>query len=988
MAEAPFKKRRLDTDIPRKNTVEIDGKGCTHEVVWPEGAEEGSLLPPPPRPGPPAREYPFKLDPFQQTAVNALEAGHSVLVAAHTSAGKTVVAEYAFAMALRDNQRVIYTSPLKALSNQKYRELHEAFGDVGLMTGDVTINPNASCLVMTTEIFRSMLYRGSELVREVQLIVYDEIHYLQDKERGVVWEESIILAPKAARFAFLSATIPNAREFAEWIAKVHASPCHVVYTDYRPTPLEHYIFPAGGDGLYLVVDQKARFREDTFQKAIAALNDAAADGGGKGGGCKGKKKGGVQDQKKEESDIHKIVKMIAERNFEPAIVFSFSKAECERLGTQMEDLDLNSEEEKKLVDGVFEGAVDCLSEEDRRLPQITAMLPLLRRGVGVHHSGLLPILKEVIEILFQEGLLKVLFATETFSTGLNMPAKTVVFTNARKFDGGNFRWVSGGEYIQMSGRAGRRGLDDKGVVILMLDSKMEPATAKEMVKGAPDTLRSEFHLQYNMLLNLLRVEGADAQQLMRLSYRQFQAEKALPALQARVEKLEGERAGFVIEQEGKVQEYLALQQQLQKLRSKARSIVMQPRHALPFLQPGRLVQVQLAGAVGQEDAAPAWGAMVNFERVGGGDATDGEAAAAIGKRDKAAYLVDVLVNCTADSAQQNSSRRAVPISAQQGGVPLVVPVSLQELASISSVRIFIPRDLRPPEARARGASALAEVEKRFPNGLPLLDPEEDMRIRDAGFKKVQRKAESIEGLLAKHELAAATDLARRLEALQLKQALAEAVRLAKKEVHAAQSLVLQDDLKARRKVLRRLGYVDADGIVTIKGRVASDITCSGDELVLAEMVFDGQFNELATEQICAVVSCFIWRDKSEASPKVRPDLEAPFAALREVARRVAKVGADCGLGGDPDEYVDSFRCGLMEVVCAWCGGARFADLCKLDDALFEGSLVRAIRRLEELLRQLVAALRGVGDADLAAKFEAGILKIRRDIIFTPSLFLV
>ncbi|KAG2483942.1 hypothetical protein HYH03_017262, partial [Edaphochlamys debaryana] len=541
------------------NLVEVDGKSCTHEVAWPPGAPAGSLLPPPPREGPPARVYPFKIDPFQQVAVNCLEAGHSVMVAAHTSAGKTVVAEYAFAMGLRDKTRVVYTSPLKALSNQKYRELAEEFVDVGLMTGDVTINPNASCLVMTTEILRSMLYRGSEVVREVQLIVYDEIHYLRDKERGVVWEESIILAPKQARFVFLSATIPNAREFAEWVAKTHGSPCHVVYTDYRPTPLQHYMFPAGADGLYMVVDERGVFRDDNFQKAIAVLQDGA-DGGGAGGKGKGGKGGeggkggaapaGGADSAK--SDIFKLVRMIMERNYDPVIVFSFSKRECEALASQMSPLELNSAEEKALVANIYWSALECLSQDDQKLPQIAAMLPMLQRGVGVHHSGLLPIVKEVVEILFQEGLLKVLFATETFSTGLNMPAKTVVFTNVKKYDGGVFRWITSGEYIQMSGRAGRRGLDDRGVVILMLDQRLEPPVAKEMVRGAPDTLYSAFHLGYNMLLGLMRVEGAEPEQLMAASFRQFQTERSLPALEARVAALEAARDAIEIGDEAAV----------------------------------------------------------------------------------------------------------------------------------------------------------------------------------------------------------------------------------------------------------------------------------------------------------------------------------------------------------------------------------------------------------------------------------------------------
>lgn len=221
----------------------------------------------------PARTYPFVLDPFQAVSVASIERNESVLVSAHTSAGKTVVAEYAIALSLRDKQRVIYTSPIKALSNQKYRELHAEFGDVGLMTGDVTINPEASCLVMTTEILRSMLYRGSEIMREVAWVVFDEIHYMRDAERGVVWEETIILLPDNVHYVFLSATIPNAMQFAEWICKTHGQPCHVVYTNFRPTPLQHYLFPAGGEGIHLVVDEKGVFREENFQKAMGSLGD-------------------------------------------------------------------------------------------------------------------------------------------------------------------------------------------------------------------------------------------------------------------------------------------------------------------------------------------------------------------------------------------------------------------------------------------------------------------------------------------------------------------------------------------------------------------------------------------------------------------------------------------------------------------------------------------------------------------------------------------
>merc|ERR550514_1765181 len=221
--------------------------------------------------GPPAKVFEYKLDGFQARANECVERGESVMVSAHTSAGKTTVAEYAIAKALRDNQRIIYTSPIKALSNQKYRDLADDFKDVGLMTGDVTINPNATVMIMTTEILRSMLYRGSDVAREMAWVVFDEIHYMRDRDRGVVWEESIILLPDSVRLVFLSATIPNAREFAEWICRIKHQPCNVVYTDYRPVPLQHYMFPAGSEGVYLVCDEKSQFKEENFQRAIAAI---------------------------------------------------------------------------------------------------------------------------------------------------------------------------------------------------------------------------------------------------------------------------------------------------------------------------------------------------------------------------------------------------------------------------------------------------------------------------------------------------------------------------------------------------------------------------------------------------------------------------------------------------------------------------------------------------------------------------------------------
>ncbi|KAJ7546829.1 hypothetical protein O6H91_08G056100 [Diphasiastrum complanatum] len=960
---------------------------CLHEVSYPEGYQ-ASQDPKPSLSRKPAKHYPFTLDPFQREAIQCLEAGESVMVSAHTSAGKTVVAEYAIAMSLCDHQRVIYTSPIKALSNQKFRELSEEFTDVGLMTGDITINPNASCLVMTTEILRSMQYRGSEIMREVAWIVFDEVHYMRDRERGVVWEESIIMAPKNARFIFLSATVPNAKEFADWVAKVHQQPCHIVYTDFRPTPLQHFIFPSGGDGLYLVSDEMGTFREDNFQKAVNAVVESGANASTKENGRWKKVDSGDNG---ESSGIFKLVKMLMLRQYDPVIVFSFSKRECEHLAMQMVTLDLNDDDEKKLVEGVFGNAMDSLSDDDKKLPQVSQILPHLRRGIAVHHSGLLPILKEVIEILFQEGLIKCLFATETFSIGLNMPAKTVVFTNVRKFDGDKFRWITSGEYVQMSGRAGRRGLDAFGICILMLDEKLEPAVAKGMVKGAPDPLNSAFHLSYNMLLNQMRCEESNPEVILRQSFHQFQTDRALPQIQKRVVELEEERDSIVIEEEEKVKDYSSIVEQLQKIKSDIRAIVFAPHYSLPFLQPGRLIRILKSSSNGAEDSTSVltrdentvWGVIVNFEKAQGLSQSN-EDDCSEDKTPETKFVVDILVNCTA-AVEGRRHKVVQPISLHEPGEPLVTAIPLSQVDSLSAVRIRIPKDLRPIEARERTLKIIAEVLRRFPDGVQLLDPEDDMQVKSGDYKKAVRRVEALESLLANHALSNSTTLVERLKVLQEKENLTAAIRITRKEVRLASTLVFKDELKARRRVLRRLGYATADDLVEFKGRVACEIS-SADELILTELIFNGVLKEASVEQIVALLSCLVWQEKTKNFKKLREDLAGPFSQLQDTARRVGKVQMECKMPIDVEDYVASLRPDIMEVVYAWCKGAKFSEIMKLAE-VFEGSLIRAMKRLEEVLQQLVVASQSIGDTDMEARFQNAITSIKRDIVFAASLYL-
>ncbi|XP_064798209.1 exosome RNA helicase MTR4 [Oncorhynchus masou masou] len=941
-------------------------EGCNHEVALPANEEYKQLKP---RVGKAAKEYPFVLDPFQREAILCIDNNQSVLVSAHTSAGKTVCAEYAIALALREKQRVIFTSPIKALSNQKYREMYEEFQDVGLMTGDVTINPTASCLIMTTEILRSMLYRGSEVMREVAWVIFDEIHYMRDAERGVVWEETIILLPDNVHYVFLSATIPNAKQFAEWICHLHKQPCHVVYTDFRPTPLQHYIFPAGGDGLHLVVDENGEFREDNFNTAMQVLRDTGDSGGSSGGGKwdpKGRK-GGTRGP----SNVFKIVKMIMERNFQPVIIFSFSKKECEAYALQVSKLDFNTDEEKKLVEEVFNNAIDCLSDDDKKLPQVEHVLPLLKRGIGIHHGGLLPILKETIEILFSEGLLKALFATETFAMGINMPARTVLFTNARKFDGKDFRWITSGEYIQMSGRAGRRGMDERGIVIFMVDEKMSPAIGKQLLKGSADPLNSAFHLTYNMVLNLLRVEEINPEYMLEKSFYQFQHYRAVPGVVEKMAKLEEMYNAIEIPNEESVVTYYKIRQQLAKLSKEIEDFIHKPKYCLPFLQPGRLVKVK------NEDADFGWGVVVNFSKKSNVKAITGDA--------DPLYVVEVLVHCSKESVKNTATEAAKPAAAGEKGEMQVVPVMLHLLTSISSVRLYSPKDLRPYDNRQSMLKSIQEVQKRFPDGVPLLDPIDDMGIKDPGLKKVIQKVEAFEHRMYSHPMHSDPSLEAVYSLCERKALIAGDIKGAKRELKKARTVLQMDELKCRKRVLRRLGFATSSDVIEMKGRVACEIS-SADELLLTEMVFNGLFNDLSAEQVTALLSVFIFQENVNDMPKLTEQLAGPLRQMQECAKRVAKVSAEAKLEVDEDTYLDKFKPHLMDVVYTWANGSTFAQICKMTD-VFEGSIIRCMRRLEELLRQMCQAAKAIGNTELENKFAEGITKIKRDIVFAASLYL-
>jgi len=749
--------------------------------------------------------------------------------------------------------------------------------------------------------------------------------------------------------------------------------------------------------------------------------------------------------------------MIMERQYQPVIVFSFSKKDCEQRALQMSKLDFNNDQEKEMLEMVFNNAVDALSDEDKGLPQVQKILPLLKRGIGIHHSGLLPILKEVIEILFQEGLLKALFATETFSMGLNMPAKTVVFTSVRKFDGKNFRYVRSGEYIQMSGRAGRRGLDDRGIVILMVDEKMEPSVAKEMVKGLADPLYSEFHLGYNMLLNLLRVEDVNPVYLIKRSFRQFQDQQKWPKLKQQLATIEKQKKQLDIDGEPLLKRYFAIKTQIDRYLNQNAQITNKPIHALRFLQSGRLVHVRN----GSRDFG--WGPVVSFTPLKQrsyrkpADAAS-SSSSSLEHASSKDYVVDVLLWVIPPDESENhlatmdesgaSARQPEPLLDlnDSKGQMCVVPVLLSLVVGFSSLRTFVPKNLGAKTQLKSVWKSLLQAERRYPKGVPLLDPYKDMEITDSQFRTNEERIASLRVQLDKvrtayfeaHPPPSAEDLLSDKERAKLerkrrrappptsstkkkkgkrqssaitassstssnatppppmetypkyinyckKMALEQDAQVIRNQLRSSNKVIMQDQLKAMQRILRRLGYTNSENIIALKGRVACEIN-AGDELVLTELIFDGVFNDLNTEQIVALLSCFVFEEKATTQQKLHQELAAPLRKLQEIARRIANISIECKLHVDVDQYIQSFSPAIMDVVYAWCRGASFAEVCTMTH-IFEGSIIRCMRRLEELLRQLANAAKAIGNGDLEKKFAEGISKIKRDIVFAASLYL-
>lgn len=517
-------------------------------LVTPDLSKSPEQLPPHP--------YSFPLDPFQQHAVCAIANDENVMVCAKTGSGKTLVGEYQIYHSLKKGKRVFYTTPIKSLSNQKFYDLKHQFNDatVGIMTGDIKFRPDAQIVIMTTEILRNLLYKkgtttehlgltASISTEDLDAVIFDECHYINDKDRGNIWEETMILLPPHIQLILLSATLDHPEYLAEWLGSLKKKRIHLIETQYRIVPLTHYLL-GPNEKFITLMDPKEVYHEKAYkewthfhqrqdaeqrayQRAVVDAREAGQQGAVVG------KVHNAHFLKK----LQETIALLEKKELLPALFFVLSRKQCEAYGKKVERSLLTSSE-TAAVKHIITFHLHRHMKELEQVPQYHQIYDLLCRGVAFHHSGLLPLLKEIVEILFTKGYVKIMFCTETFAVGLNMPTKTVVFTGFKKYDDttDSMRILRNDEYIQMAGRAGRRGKDDKGVVIYLPDREpLEPNEMFTMMKGARPPVQSRMNFHYDFILKTVQASSKEQSQtavpewlqIMEQSYwfRQRQVEK-------------------------------------------------------------------------------------------------------------------------------------------------------------------------------------------------------------------------------------------------------------------------------------------------------------------------------------------------------------------------------------------------------------------------------------------------------------------------------
>ena len=842
--------------------------------------------------------YAFGLDAFQRTACEALEAGRGVLVAAPTGAGKTVVGEFAVHLALRSGGKCFYTTPIKALSNQKYADLKARHGadKVGLLTGDSAINGDADVVVMTTEVLRNMIYSGSPALDGLSHVVMDEVHYLADRSRGGVWEEVIIHLPEQVQVTSLSATVSNAEEFADWLVTVRGD-TEVVVEEHRPVPLWQHILV--GNRLYdLFLDPE---QQQVNPELVRLSRDETRFAPARG-------RSGRPAPRRQNTSRPEVLQRLHREGLLPAITFIFSRAGCAAAVEQClrSGLQLNSTEEREQVLRHVEKRTEAIPRGDLKVLGYWEWLDGLERGLAAHHAGMLPTFKEIVEELFLAGLVKAVFATETLALGINMPARSVVMEKLVKWNGESHADVTPGEYTQLTGRAGRRGIDIEGHAVVLWQPGMDPKQVAGLASTRTYPLRSSFRPSYNMAVNLVGAVGREAARaLLESSFAQFQADRSVVGLARQIAKNVDGLAGYAESLSchlGDAKEYFSLRDQL-----KARELELAREGSLNR----RLATTQ------------------SMERLRIGDVVRVQQ----GRRSGLAVVLD-------PGLQPGGDPHPLVVSEDRWAgrlSPADFPVAVEPVG-----RIRVPRNLnhRLPQHRKDLATAL--------HGLQVGQAPRNRRGRAAAAD--DPVLAGLRVALRRHPVHGCDDREAHLRWSERHASLRRDTDALERKVEGKTSSIARtfDRVAA---VLARLGYLEpgAEPEVTDAGRQLARVYSESDLLVV-EGLRRGLWDALTGPELAAVIAALVYESR-RAEEVGKP---VPAGAVQRALTAAELLWAELA-EEEARQRVSFLRrpdSGFSWAVWRWAGGATLEEVLAQDPDLTAGDFVRWCKQLADLLGQL------------------------------------
>ncbi len=864
--------------------------------------------------------YSFPIDRFQREAFDALDDGKHVVVAAPTGSGKTVVAEYGIDATIRDGRRAYYTAPVKALSNQKYRDLiaHHGEDKVGLLTGDNSINGDAPIVVMTTEVLRNMIYGRSRTLDDLGLVVLDEVHFLQDTFRGPVWEEVMIHLPHHVRLVCLSATVSNVAELAEWISTVRGS-TEAITELRRPVELANqYLAKDRTEGrLHLLptfvggaVNRDAvRLDESAIRHAPRSSAGQSRKEANRTGNAKGAHRRKLVPPGRVET-----LELLDDRQMLPAIFFIFSRNQCDEAAKSCVDagVRLTTEAEQAAIRVIIDERLGVLDPADLAVLGYDQFVRQLEAGVAAHHAGMVPPMKEVVEACFIEGLVKAVFATETLAVGINMPARSVVIEKLTKFTGEHHEQLTPGEYTQLTGRAGRRGIDDRGSAVVLWSPWVRFDEVAKLAGSSQFHLRSAFRPTYNMAANLIRTyESERAHDLLNLSFAQYQADRDIVKMQARLERRRHALAELQAEAKsplGDIEEYRTLRNAEREARRFGRDErVEEIEAALRWLAPGTVIYLM-----------------------------------------KGKHRGPVVV-MTSASRKDGARLRVV----NKGGDSLQATAEDFDAAPAALGSVKMPPNFAPNRKDFR-----QELAYRL-RKTSLAQPQNTSNRRG--------RRDTVDADL--HPVARDPDLKQRMQAAGQAARVAREVAEIEGRVHG-KTQTLARDFDRILGVLEAYGYADvADWDLTPDGEMLARIFHECD-LFVAEVVRAGLLDGLGAADLAALVSTLVYEHRSSEPPprpwfsndEIRGRWQRIAAISEDLAAHERSAGVNEHRGPDPT---------FAAIAYAWVAGEGFADVVDADE-LTGGDFVRTTRQLVDLLRQLAivapsrATRRAAGQAAEAA----------------------